>query len=76
MTKCKVTFTNEDNQSIILDFTLNDDGSLEYKPSFEPKLTDPKKDLGLAGQFVQILLTALHEEDKTEDQNESVTEEN
>lgn len=76
MTKCKVTFTNEDNQSIIIDFVLNEDGSLDYKPSFVPKLTDPKTDLGLAGQFVEIFIAALHSEDKSKDLNESATKEN
>lgn len=58
MEVCKVEFINESGQKIILDFTLLDNGDLDYKPSFEPKV-DPKTYLGLSGKLCEIFLTAL-----------------
>nr|DAE20082.1 MAG TPA: hypothetical protein [CrAss-like virus sp. ctYsL76] len=59
METCKVEFTNDTGQKIILDFTLDDKGNLEYNPSFEPKITDLKTNLGFCGQLCEIFLTAL-----------------
>lgn len=59
METCKVEFTNDTGQKIILDFTLDDKGNLEYNPSFEPKITDLKTNLGFGGQLCEIFLTAL-----------------
>ena len=41
METCKVEFINQDGQKIVLNFSLYENGELEYKPSFEPKV-DPK----------------------------------
>lgn len=60
MQTCKVEFINDTGQKIILDFTLDDKGALEYHPSYEPKITDPKTDLGIAGQLCLLLVSALH----------------
>lgn len=68
MENCKVEFICDSGQKIIFDFSLEDDGSLEYKPSFEPKLTDPTINLGLGGQLCQTFITALYENSKVEDQ--------
>lgn len=59
METCKVEFTCESGQKIVLDFSLDNNGDLDYKPSFEPKLTDPKTNLGLAGQLCEIFISAL-----------------
>lgn len=59
MMNCKVEFICENDQKIILPFTLHEDGSLEYKIITEPKITDPKTDLGLAGQLLEHFLTSL-----------------
>lgn len=60
METCKVEFINQSGQKIILDFSLYENGELEYKPSFEPKV-DPKTDLGLAGQLCEIFISTLHQ---------------
>lgn len=67
METCKVEFINQTGQKIILEFTLQDDGNLDYKPSFEPKLIDPKTNLGLAGQFCEMFLTTLLKGNNVED---------
>lgn len=59
MMNCKVEFICENDQKIILPFTLHEDGNLEYKIITEPKITDPKTDLGLAGQLLEHFLTSL-----------------
>lgn len=61
METCKVEFISQDGQKIILDFTIQDNGDLDYKPSFEPQV-DPKTHLGLAGQLCEIFLTSLIKE--------------
>ncbi|MEG0773579.1 hypothetical protein [Clostridium sp.] len=66
METCKVEFTHENGQKIIICFDLEDNGSLEYKPFFDPKIVDPKTNLGLAGQLCEILLEALSKYDKSE----------
>ena len=67
METCKVEFTCESGQKIVLDFSFMDNGDLDYKPSFEPKLTDPKMNLGLAGQLCEIFIAALVKNSGTED---------
>ena len=59
METCKVEFINQSGQKIIIDFTLDDDGSLEFKPSYDPVITDPKTNLGLGGQLCEVLIAAL-----------------
>lgn len=73
METCKVEFISESEQKIILDFNLTKDGHLDYKPSFEPKIVDPKINLGLAGQLCEIFLTALISPDN---QNQTITTKN
>lgn len=58
METCKVEFINQVGQKIILDFNLDDQGNLDYKPSFEPKV-DPKTNLGLSGKLCEIFITAI-----------------
>lgn len=67
METCKVEFICESGQKIILDFSLMDNGDLDYKPSFEPKLTDPKTNLGLTGQLCEIFIAALIKNSRPED---------
>lgn len=67
METCKVEFICESGQKIVLDFSLDNNGDLNYKPSFEPKLTDPKTNLGLAGQLCEIFISALINESEIED---------
>ena len=59
METCKVEFINTNGQKIVLNFTLHENGDLEYKPYFEPKV-DPKTNLGLSGQLCEIFLSALY----------------
>lgn len=59
MTKSKVEFIEETGQKIIIDFTLEDSGDLDYHISFDPKVTDPKANLGLSGQFCKMFIEAL-----------------
>lgn len=67
METCKVEFTNSVGQKIVLDFSLNQNGDLDYKPSFEPKLVDPKTNLGLAGQLCELFITTLIRTSEVED---------
>ena len=62
METCKVEFINQDGQKIVLNFSLYENGELEYKPSFEPKV-DPKTNLGLSGQLCEIFLCSLYKTD-------------
>ena len=55
---CKVEFISNTEQKIIIDFSLDELGNLEYKPSFEPKV-NPKTNLGLAGKLCEIFITSL-----------------
>lgn len=68
MENCKVEFTSESGQKIILNFNLSDNGDLNYKPSFEPKNIDLKTNLGLSGQLCEIFITALMEGNTTKDE--------
>lgn len=59
MENCKVEFICESGQKIIINFNINDNGDLDYTPSFEPKITDPKTNLGLAGKLCEIFISTL-----------------
>lgn len=67
---CKVEFICDNDQKLILPFTLNEDGTLEYKILSEPPITDPKTQLGLGGILLEKFLESLQ---GTPD-NESTTE--
>lgn len=58
---CRVEFICNNDQKIIIPFTLHEDGTLEYKIDTEPKITDPKIDLGLGGILMERFLTSLYE---------------
>ena len=58
---CRVEFICNNDQKIIIPFTLHDNGTLEYKIETDPKITDPKFDLGLGGMLMERFLTSLHE---------------
>jgi hypothetical protein len=58
---CRVEFICNNDQKIIIPFTLHEDGTLEYKIETDPKITDPKIDLGLGGMLMERFLTSLHE---------------
>lgn len=67
MEKCKVTFSNESGQNIVIDFTVDDKDNLDYKPHFEPKLKDPKQELGLMGVLCEIFMQSLHSQGESTD---------
>lgn len=69
MESCKVEFI-ENNQKIIINCTLDDNGDFEYHPSFEPKI-DGKTVLGLSGKLCEIFIKALYQIDKNENSNRS-----
>lgn len=56
---CRVEFICNNNQKIIIPFTLHEDGTLEYKIETDPKITDPKLDLGLGGMLMERFLECL-----------------
>lgn len=56
---CKVEFICNNDQKIIIPFTLHEDGTLEYKIETDPKITDPKLDLGLGGMLMERFLECL-----------------
>lgn len=74
MNNCTVQFICNEDQKIILPFTLHENGELEYKILSEPPITDPKLDLGLGGLLLEKFLFALQGNPDTN--NEEVTNEN
>lgn len=56
---CRVEFICNNDQKIIIPFTLHEDGTLEYKIETDPKITDPKLDLGLGGMLMERFLVCL-----------------
>lgn len=64
METCKVEFICDSGQKIVFDFNLDESGTLEYKPHFEPKLTDPKTELGLAGLLCEMFVKSLLDKKK------------
>lgn len=68
METCKVEFVSQNGQKIILNFSLHENGELEYKPSFEPQV-DPKTNLGLSGQLCEIFISALYRTTDSQDIN-------
>lgn len=56
---CRVEFICNNDQKIIIPFTLHEDGTLEYKIETDPKITDPKLDLGLGGILMERFLECL-----------------
>lgn len=71
MKTCKVIFEAEDGQKIILDFQTTE-GGLEYKPSVEPAITDPKQDLGLAGALCTFFINKLSESNEGTEVDDAV----
>lgn len=69
MEKCKVVFSNEDKQSIIINLELSDTGDLDYHVHFHPVIKDPKMRLGLAGKLCEIFISSLTNGEDTEKQN-------
>lgn len=65
METCKVEFISNTGQKIVIDFSLDEKGNLDYKPSFEPKITDLKANLGLSAGLCKLFLTALVNMSKT-----------
>lgn len=72
-----VEFICSNNRKIIIDFILDENGILDYKPHFEPQEIDPKEDLGLGGLLCQIFLNSLTDQSQLDDTNkESSVSEN
>lgn len=64
----KVTFENENQDKIIIDFILDEEtGNLEYKPTFDPPVT-PETPLGLSGQLCDVFIKALHSQNIEDDE--------
>ena len=68
---CRVEFICNNDQKIIIPFTLHEDGTLEYKIETDPKITDPKIDLGLGGILMERFLTSLYEPTSEMSNNDS-----
>ena len=74
---CRVEFICNSDQKIIIPFTLHEDGTLEYKIETDPKITDPKIDLGLGGILMERFLTCLQApETEMPDSNNTLTDAN
>ena len=74
---CRVEFICNNDQKIIIPFTLHEDGSLEYKIETVPKITDPNFDLGLGGMLMERFLTCLQApETEMPDSNNTSTDAN
>lgn len=59
MMTCRVEFICDNDQKLILPFTLNEDNTLEYKILSDPPITDPKLQLGLGGILLEKFMEAL-----------------
>lgn len=59
MDKCQITF-KENEQSIIVDFTVDDNGNADYNVKMDPEIKDNNTTLGLAGFLCQMFLEAVH----------------
>lgn len=69
MEKCKVVFSNENKQSIILELELDNSGNLDYHVRFHPIVKDPKTKLGLAGKMCEIFIESLINGKDTKEQD-------
>ena len=75
MSICKVEFIAESGQKIVLDFNVTDDNQVEFKPSYDPPITDPRTVMGLAGELCARFVTMLTTKPEIEDnKNESESE--
>lgn len=63
---CKVEFICDNDQKLILPFTLNEDNTLEYKILSDPPITDPKLQLGLGGILLEKFMEALQANETTD----------
>ena len=59
---CNVTFEQE-NQKLIMEFVVSEDGELTYKPHFDPPV-DQKTKLGLLGFLCEKFIDSLHQDDE------------
>ena len=59
MDKCQITF-KENEQNIIVDFTVDDNGNADYNVKMDPEIKDKDTNLGLAGFLCQMFLEAVH----------------
>ena len=66
MMTCKVEFICDNDQKLILPFTLNEDNTLEYKILSDPPITDPKLQLGLGGILLEKFMEALQANETTD----------
>ena len=73
---CRVEFICNNDQKIIIPFTLHEDGTLEYKIETDPKITDPKLDLGLGGMLLEQFLECLSAPDAESTDNNISTDAN
>lgn len=67
MDKCQITF-KENNQSIIIDFTVDDNDNADYNIKMDPEIKDKNENLGLAGYLCQIFLEAIHNNGSLEEE--------
>lgn len=67
MDKCQITF-KENNQSIIIDFTVDDNDNADYNIKMDPEIKDKNENLGLAGYLCQIFLEAIHNNGSPEEE--------
>lgn len=59
MRNCQITF-KENDQLIIVDFKLEDNGDADYNVRFHPEVNN-NDNIGLAGELATIFIQALHE---------------
>lgn len=67
MDKCQITF-KENNQSIIIDFTVDNNDNADYNIKMDPEIKDKNENLGLAGYLCQIFLEAIHNNGSPEEE--------
>ena len=69
---CRVTF-EQDEQKILVDFTLDEKNMLYSKVSFEPEITAPKQNMGLAGNLCDFFLRSI-KNNRTSNEQSNPTE--
>lgn len=71
MSNCKVEFITAYGQKIVVDCFVDEQGYVHHTISFEPKITDPKLDLGLAGELCKTFVETIFDTEKDEITNDT-----
>ena len=74
MSICRVEFITDTEQKIVLDFSITEDNRIEFKPSYDPPIADPRINLGLAAELCQRFVDAITTTEQKVPQDELINE--